>query len=355
MRGESINADVVLAEAAGKESDVTNVVLVSPSLQAANNGNWHTADRWAKFLSDHCDISLTSQWTTPLPGADVRQPQLMLALHARRSAASIHAWAKACPGKPLIVVLTGTDLYRDIKTDPVAQQSLALATHLVVLQDAGLVEVPEAWRSKTRVIYQSARALVPAVKSARTFAALMVGHLRQEKDPLTFMQAACDDYANGITFVQIGDALEPSFAQAAQATAQRTTRYRWLGGLTRSATRQHMKRAHVLVNCSGMEGGAQVIIEAIQSGTPVLASRISGNVGMLGNDYAGYFELGNAAELAALVRRCAAEPEFIALLQRQCWQRAPLFQPEHERRLVINLVQHASSRLNGSERQSQHT
>ena len=93
-----------------------------------------------------------------------------------------------------------------------------------------------------------------------------------------------------------------------------------------------------------MEGGAQVIIEAIQSGTPVLASRISGNVGMLGKDYAGYFELGSAAELAALVRRCAAEPDFLALLQRQCQQRAPLFQPEHERRLVINLVEHANSR-----------
>ena len=274
----------------------------------------------------------------------------MLALHARRSAASIHAWAQACPGKPLIVVLTGTDLYRDIKTDPIARQSLALATHLVVLQDAGMAEVPEAWRSKTCVIYQSAQALVPAVKSARSFSALMVGHLRQEKDPLTFMQAACDDYAKGVRFVQIGDALEPSFKEAAQATAQRTPHYRWLGGLTRSETRQHIKRAHVLVNCSEMEGGAQVIIEAVQSGTPVLASRISGNVGMLGEDYAGYFELGSAAELAALVRRCTAEPGFLALLQRQCRQRAPLFEREQERRLVINLVQHASTLLDSSKR-----
>ena len=268
----------------------------------------------------------------------------MLALHARRSAASIHAWAKACPGKPLIVVLTGTDLYRDIKTDPIAQQSLALATHLVVLQDAGVAEVPEVWRSKTRVIYQSAQALVPTVKSTRTFAAVMVGHLRGEKDPLTFMQATGHDYAKNVRFVQIGDALEPSFAKAAQATARHTSRYSWLGGLTRSETRQRIKRAHVLVNCSEMEGGAQVIIEAIQSGTAVLASRISGNIGMLGKNYAGYFELGSAAELAALVRRCAAEPDFLALLQRQCLQRAPLFQPEQERRLVINLVQQASSR-----------
>ena len=272
----------------------------------------------------------------------------MLALHARRSSASIHAWARACPDQPLVVVLTGTDLYRDIKTDADAQQSLALATRLVVLQDAGLTAVPEAWRSKTSVIYQSARQLLPAARSERTFSALMVGHLRQEKDPLIFMQAACSDHAEGVRFVQIGNGLDPSLAEAAQATARRTPRYRWLGGLTRAETRQHIKRAHVLVNCSEMEGGAQVIVEAIQSGTPVLASRISGNIGMLGSDYQGYFEPGSGTGLAALVRRCAAEPDFLALLQRQCRDRAPLFQPEQERRLVLNLVQDAFSRPVGS-------
>lgn len=349
MSGESISAEVVRADAAGSggwESEATNIVLknivlVSPAMQEANNGNWHTAHRWAKFLSGHCDIALTAQWPLQPPSSTDSEPQLMLALHARRSAESIHAWAQAWPGKPLIVVLTGTDLYRDIHTDANAQKSLALATHLVVLQDAGLAAMPDAWCSKTHVIYQSAPPLVPAVKPARTFCALMVGHLRQEKDPLTFMQAAALDFADGVRFVQIGDALEPSFAEAANATAKNTPRYRWLGGLARSVTLQHIKRAHVLVNCSEMEGGAQVILEAIQSGTPVLASRISGNIGMLGEGYAGYFETGDHAGLAALVSRCRAEPTFLALLHDQCRQRAPLFSPERERGLVLNLVQSA--------------
>ena len=262
----------------------------------------------------------------------------MLALHARRSAPSIQAWAQAWPKKPLIVVLTGTDLYRDIHTDSDAQQSLALATHLVVLQDAGLAALPDAWRSKARVIYQSAPALKPAIKSSHRFGVLMVGHLRDEKDPLTFMRAAEHDLAAGIHFEQIGMALEPRFAEAARATQQRSARYRWLGALPRAATRQRIKRAHVLVNCSLMEGGAHVILEAVQSGTPVLASRISGNIGMLGESYAGYFSLGDDAQLAALVRRCAAEPDFLALLQRQCDERARLFSPQEEKRLVINLL-----------------
>ena len=320
------------------ESEAKTVVLVSPAMAESNNGNWHTAHRWANFLSNHCDIALLPHWPSP---SLQRTPEAMVALHARRSAASIRAWAEAWPGKPLIVVLTGTDLYRDIHTDTEAQQSLALATHLVVLQDAGLAALPEAFRAKAQVIYQSAPALKPADKSTRRFGVLMVGHLRDEKDPLTFMRAATRDFHSGIHFAQIGMALEPRFADAARATEQHTARYHWLGGLSRATTRQRIKRAHVLVNCSLMEGGAHVILEAVQSGTPVLASRISGNIGMLGETYAGYFSPGDDAQLAALVRRCAAEPDFLAPLQSQCNARASLFLPHEEKRLVINLLAYA--------------
>ena len=319
-------------------------VLVSPATQAANNGNWHTAHRWSQFLSqnlDDCDIAIMTQWpnSSAAPDAYSKSPaDVMIALHARRSAASIAAWATAYPAKPLILVLTGTDLYRDIQHDLLAQQSLALATHLVVLQEAGLAALPEAYRTKARVIYQSAPRLKPAVKSTRRFVALMVGHLRGEKDPLTFMKAAGHAASTTIHFVQIGMALEPSFEQAALETARLNPHYRWLGGLPRAATRQRIKHAHVLVNCSGMEGGAHVILEAVQSSTAVLASRIDGNVGMLGPHYSGYFELGDDAQLAKLVQRCAYQPDFLALLQRQCGQRAHLFEPTLEKRLVLNLV-----------------
>ncbi|MEO6322803.1 MAG: selenoneine biosynthesis selenosugar synthase SenB [Polaromonas sp.] len=315
------------------------IVLVSPALAESNNGNWHTAHRWAKFLSAYCDTLLLKQWPAP-SGEPMRHgtPQAMVALHARRSASSIRAWSEAYPDKPLMVVLTGTDLYRDIHSDADAQQSLALASELVVLQDCGLAALPKAWRGKARVIYQSAPALKPAHKSSHRFGVLMVGHLRDEKDPLTFMRAAARDFSAGIHFDQIGQALTPRFAEAARATAQRTARYRWLGGLPRAATRQRIKRAHLLINCSLMEGGAQVILEAVQSGTPVLASRISGNIGMLGPDYAGYFAPGDDAQLAALVRRCAAEPDFLALLQGQCSERSRLFETQTEKRLVLNLL-----------------
>jgi putative glycosyltransferase (TIGR04348 family) len=311
----------------------SKIVLISPALEQANNGNWHTAHRWAKFLSKHCDIAVMQSWNA----ADDK-PDAMIALHARRSASSIHAWAALHPGKPLVLVLTGTDLYRDIQLDASAQQSLQLATHLVVLQEAGLAALPASLRSKAHVIYQSAPRLKSASKSTQRFKAVMVGHLRDEKDPLTFIKAArlCD--SKNISLEQIGDGLDAALASAASSADAEQSNYQWLGGLPRGKTRQHIKRAHVLVNCSLMEGGAHVILEAVQSGTPVLASRISGNVGMLGADYAGYFGVGDAAALAALVKRCATEPAFLAHMQSQCSQRAELFEPALEKRLVLNLM-----------------
>ena len=311
----------------------SKIILISPAAVEANNGNWHTAHRWAKFLSGHCDIAIKQDWD--ITHTD---PVAMIALHARRSAASINAWAAQHPDRPLIVVLTGTDLYRDIQMDASAKQSLHLATHLVVLQEAGTASLPKEVQNKARVIFQSASRLKPAVKSVRLFTAVMVGHLRDEKDPLTFMKAArlCD--SQNIYFEQIGGGLDLTLANAAKKTSIAQLNYNWLGELPRAQTRQCIKRAHVLVNSSIMEGGAHVILEAVQSGTPVLASQISGNVGMLGPDYDGYFEVGDAVALAALVKRCAAEPAFLRHLQSQCARRAELFEPALEKRLVLKLI-----------------
>lgn len=324
----------------GKKSEAKTIVLVSPAAAGANNGNWHTAYRWGQFLSGYCDIDIVQSWPAASlkTASDLPPPDAMIALHARRSAASIHAWAEGNPHKPLIVVLTGTDLYRDIHTDAAAQRSLQLASHLVVLQAAGVGALPAAYREKTRVIYQSAPALRPAAKPAARFTALMVGHLRDEKDPLTFLQAAAMAFDGSVRFKLIGAALDNALGQSALQCQTDTPRFRWLGALPRAQTRQHIKRAHVLVSCSRMEGGAHVILEAVQSGTAVLASRISGNVGMLGDDYAGYFELGHAAQLAALVGRCASDAAFLQHLTDQCARRAALFEPGEEKRLVLNLV-----------------
>jgi putative glycosyltransferase (TIGR04348 family) len=343
-------------------AEPVQVVIVSPALADANNGNWQTAQRWQALLAPFMQVRIVKSWPDPQARKPARagQDRVMLALHAGRSADSIAAWAARPAGAHgLAVVLTGTDLYRDIQIDPAAQQSLALAAQLVVLQERGMDEIPLAQRAKARVIFQSSTALPQETKPLATvqLRAVMVGHLRQEKSPETLFEAARLLQAEDQLFIDhIGEALDPALGEAANRTAAACANYRWLGGQTHAATRRSIQRAHVLVHTSRIEGGAHVIMEAVQSGTPVLASRIAGNVGMLGEDYAGYFEPGDAAGLAALLQRCRGslqtdrvgvplqgEPlvqgdAWLAQLRAQCAQRAGLFTPEAERAALLKLV-----------------
>jgi len=319
------------------------VIIISPALRQANNGNWHTAYRWSRFLRDRWDVNILSDWSA---GRDHEQPQCMVALHARRSAAVIAKFAEAYPDRPLVLVLTGTDLYRDIGTDESARRSLELATELVVLQEAGLEALEPRHRRKCRVIYQSAPFLKPGAPSQRTFDVILVGHMRAEKDPLTPMRALRRLPADSpVRLIHIGEALNEEYARAAhelQAFAWPSVqRYRWLGGRTHGETRQRIRRARVMVISSVMEGGANVIIESVTAGVPVVASRMSGNIGMLGGDYGGYFTVGDDRELAALLERISHDADFLERLRRQCAQRAPLFDPAREEAEVRRLLDDA--------------
>ena len=309
-----------------------DIVIVTPALADANNGNWQTAQRWAGILSPAYRVHLASSWR----GGD---EALMIALHARRSAPSIAAWRAQRGVRPLLLVLTGTDLYRDIGSDADAQRSLHSADRLVVLNQLGAQPLPPGLRSKARVVLQSCSARQAAIKPTSHLRALMVGHLRNEKSPRTFFDAARQlQERHDIRLDHIGAALDPALGAEAAALMLGCPHYRWLGALPHGATRRRIQAAQVLVHPSRMEGGANVVIEAIRSGTAVLASRIDGNVGLLGEDYRGYFPVGDAGALATLLRRLRDEPAMLIDLQAQCAARAPLFEPARERDTLQTLV-----------------
>lgn len=328
---------------------------MSPALADSNNGNWQTARRWQQFLSDQFNVRIVKHWEeSPATANDAA----MIALHARRSAESITAWAQNrgtdAQGSPgLILALTGTDLYRDIESDETAKKSLELAQHLIVLQEKGVEKLSEDLQAKTTVIFQSTTTRKTLTKAKRRLKVVMVGHLRDEKMPQTLMEAAVLLRGYGDIFIDhIGGPLDPELAQAAEETMQACPNYRWLGNQPHGATRTRIQRAHVLVHASKMEGGAHVIMEAVCSGTPVVASYIDGNIGMLGAGYPGYFPLGNSHALANVLTQLQEDivnpkplppgkSSLYTKLKNQCAERAKLFAPENEQNHLIRLVQRA--------------
>jgi len=305
---------------------------VTPALAQANNGNWQTAHRWARLLRPAYRVHLAERW-------DGGDEALLIALHARRSADSIAAWRAAHPARPAVLVMTGTDLYRDIVSDAAAQRSLRLADALVVLNELGPRQLPAALRAKAHVVLQSCAARAPQGHTRRHLRAVMVGHLRDEKDPHTYWRAARRLAGRpDIRLDHIGAALDPALGAEAAALAATQANFRWLGGLAHAAVRRRIQAAHVLVHASRMEGGAHVVIEAIRSGTPVLASRIDGNLGLLGEGYEGLFDPGDDAGLATLLAQARDDADMLPRLTAQLAPRAALFAPEAERATLRRLV-----------------
>jgi len=306
------------------------ITIVSPATQRENNGNWQTASRWAHFLGAAHAVTIAHDWCAGDPA-----PDLLIALHARRAAPALAAFKSVYSDRPAILVLTGTDLYRDIAVDASAQASLESASALVLLQPAGLAQLAPRLHAKAHIIFQSAPSL-PALATESVIT--MIGHLREEKDPRTFIAAAHLVTAPALRLLHIGGALDPALGELAAETARTLPRYQWLGDQPHDAAREALRQSCAMVIASKMEGGANVIIEAVTSGVPVIASDISGNRGMLGEDYAGYFAVGDAAGLARKMDRIAQDEAFAALLRRQCAARARLFAPEAEQAALLQLV-----------------
>lgn len=302
------------------------IALVTPAAATSRYGNRNTAVRWAELLRElgH-QVVVQERWNG-------RSADLLLALHARRSHDSVARFSERHPERPVIVALTGTDLYRDIRDDANAQESMELATRMIVLQDMGLRELAPSLRRKTRVIYQSCESIArqPVIRSC--FEIIISGHLRAEKDPFCAAAALAHlPAASGIRITQIGGSREPAFAGEARDWMKREPRYLWLGELRRPNALATLARGRAMLISSRMEGGANVVSEALMARVPVIASRIPGNVGMLGKAYAGYYPAGNARALARLLRRLETDPDLLQTLRRQCAVRRKLISRSQER------------------------
>ena len=314
---------------------MARLFIVTPAGAGLRNGNRHTALRWATLLrAGGHKVRVAVHWASEPCDA-------LVALHARRSYDSIARYRKERGAAPLVVTLTGTDLYRDLPDSAEARESLELADRLIVLQAAALDELAPPLRAKARVVYQSASPRVAQRAPRKPFRLAVVGHLRAEKDPMRAAAALARLPGERIELVQIGEALDDAFAREAKDWAEREPRYRWLGGLPHERTLAWIAKSHVLVVSSVMEGGANVIAEAARIGTPVIASRMPGNIGMLGERYPGYYPVADDAALAKLISRARNDAKFYRQLQSATRARRKLFAPAAERAALLRVVREA--------------
>ena len=303
-----------------------NVLIVTPAPRGSHKGNRVTALRWAahlRALGHH--VALDEAWNG-------QRCDLLVALHATKSHASVVAWRERRPAAPLVVGLAGTDLYLDLPASAEARRSLELATRLTVLQPLGIDALPRPVRPKARVILQSARPVPPAPAPAGTFRVCLLAHLRAVKDaPLAAAAVRRLPPRSRVQLVHLGAALDAGAEAGARREMAENPRYRWAGERRRREALATLAGSALLVVTSRVEGGSNAVSEALAAGVPVLSTRVDGSVGVLGADYPGFFPVGDADALAELIRRAEEDGAFLSELRARVEERRSLVDPDRER------------------------
>ena len=292
-----------------------------------------TALRWQGFLEElGYSVDVTESWSRGDTG-------LLIALHAYRSHLSIVEFKKQYPNRPLVLILTGTDLYRDIKNHSEVIQSMEMADQLVALQSAAVDSVPAHLRHKVQVIYQSVAMDISDSATKDDFAVSIIGHLREEKDPFCVVRSLeLLPTDSKITVTHLGQAMSPQMKDQATKFSATIDRYQWLGEVSHADALKALSQSRLMVISSRMEGGAHVVSEAIALGIPVIASDIPGNRGLLGEDYPAYYPVGDEGALATLLYRAEKMPAFYASLQKHIDLRRELIKPAREKQSIQELV-----------------
>ena len=302
------------------------IQLACPAPAGSTQGNRVTALRWARILRD---LGFRASLAPELEG----KPDLLVALHARRSAAAAAEFKRRFPERPLVVALTGTDLYKDLaEGNRAAQHSLELADRLIVLHSQAKLDLPKEFRRKTRVIHQSVRLPKRLRSPAKNrFDVCVLSHLRAVKDPLRAALATRALPADSRLFVRhLGRALDPRLEARAKAESSKNQRYEWLGERAHPDAIRLLSASRLLIISSRMEGGANVIGEAASLGIAILATDVPGNRGLLGPRHCGYFEFGDTDALRQLLRRAESDSSFYRRLLTSSQRIAEQFTPDCE-------------------------
>lgn len=321
------------------------VLLVTPAARGSRSGNRATALRWAAMLRRlGAVVRVRERW-------DGGHCDLLVAVHAVKTAPSVLAATAARPDLPVVILLAGTDVYPRFAPDADTTAALERAAVLVALQPHAGAGLPAHLRLKVRTIVQSAttRALP---RDEAVFRVCVLAHLRPVKDPLLPVRALARVPRDlSIELHLAGRALSAEIATEVLAATVAEPRARWHGELSRRAARELLATSHLCIVPSTAEGGANVVSEAIAAGTPILATSIPGNLGLLGDDWPGRFPVGDARALGELMTRAATDRAFHQEMVARTRALQPLVEPRREldawRQLLGDLGLPAAERERG--------
>lgn len=304
---------------------ILTVQLVDPAPRGVTTGNRVTALRWARCLRQiGARVRRGNAW-------DGRPCDVLVALHAVKSAASIERYLAEAPAGRLIVAGTGTDLHASGSERAIAEGNLLRAHAVIVLQPAALAQVPAAARPRARVILQSVPPCLDRPRPAPGFQTCVLANLRAVKDPLLAARAAALLPASSRVHVALlGEGTDPALAAAATDFVQRSLRFSWLGAYRHRAARRFLGASRALLSTSLSEGGANAVSEAIVAGVPPLVTAIPGSFGLLGADWPATFPVGDARALADLLLRAERDATFYDDLRGRLRVLAPAFAPTRE-------------------------
>lgn len=306
------------------------IEICTPVQGELPTGNIATAEQWAEILT-----SLGHRVRLCESGSYQARPDddtdVLIALNGDRSNDAIQLFRKNNSSATVIAAMTGTDIYPEPNQRVLS--SLEQAEFIVVLQTKAVDRIPAPLRKKTRVIFQSATPVAPAKKQeAEHFTVCVAGHLRDVKDPMrTALASHGLPEDSRILIRHAGGIIEEKYRAIAEKESAENPRYEWIGPITEDDAAQLIASSDLMVISSLSEGGARVVGESVVNGTPILSTAVDGVKGLLGDDYAGYFPVGDTGALTELLIRAETDNVFLRSLQTHLAQIASRFSPDTEK------------------------
>ena len=311
-----------------------NILILYPDNKNVITGNLCSALQYQKILqglgySVDVDFKYTGQ-----------RAEVLIAINAAKKNSEIIEFKARNSNAKIVSVLSGTDIYPEPLEKTI--ESMKLSNALVALQPDGLLKVPECHRGKTFLIYQSVESIINVsspMEHISEFRVTLIANIRSVKDPLVAPNA-CKllSISSKIKIIHIGYCLERNLGVILSKESESNERYNWIGGLNELDTRETLSQSDVLLITSIDEGAGRVVGEAIELGVPIISTRNSGVLGLLGDNYEGYYPVSDSNLLSKMLMRAESDPNFLQSLYEQCQSKAHLFSPEVEKQSWSQLI-----------------